>query len=375
MLTICLYEYKKKMQGCVASNSLQPLGAIVMTDRSSCRTCGLALKSKKAFTLVELLVVIAIIGVLIGLLLPAVQSARESARRMSCSNNCRQFGLALHNYENAHKFLPAACYTVDSASAPTKGNPSGTEHSWRAFVLANLEEGNLMDQYDFSQNWWSQNATVLSANPSVFRCPTALPAKGGYASVDGPTRDSDSAAPSLDPNSFGYSDYEAMTGVKDKICPDASNPYRDDGDECDGALKKDGEVRIAEIIDGTSKTLCIVECSSRPDTYRGVGSSSPTGATNQCIAWADSLGPFKLHGIDSTGNKANKAAGNLPMNATNDGEAFSFHPAGCNATFMDGSTHFIPSTIDLNVFAAMVTRAAGSYTSSGGVREPAVTLD
>ncbi len=97
--------------------------------------------SRPGFTLVELLVVIAIIGILVGLLLPAVQAAREAARRMSCSNNFKQVGLAIHNYHSAFKQLP----TNGTGTARVPG-PNGTNNfnrlflSWLVPVLPYIEQ-------------------------------------------------------------------------------------------------------------------------------------------------------------------------------------------------------------------------------------------
>jgi prepilin-type N-terminal cleavage/methylation domain-containing protein len=122
-------------------------------------------RRRLGFTLVELLVVIAIIGVLVALLLPAVQAAREAARRMSCGNNLKQLGLALHNYHDTYRSFPPG--------GVTPGNCCGTPSAgtWTLFILPFLEFQPLHDRYNF--NLWNDSNPGRSGRtggPNAYVC-------------------------------------------------------------------------------------------------------------------------------------------------------------------------------------------------------------
>ena len=137
---------------------------------------------RRGFTLVELLVVIAIIGILVGLLLPAVQAAREAARRMQCSNNLSQLGLAVHNYEMAHRSLPPG--TIN-AKGPIVHLPVGFHHSWIVQVLPMMGERAAWDRVDHSRSVYDKvNFPVRRYEIGFLNCPSS-PGGGVFSAYAG----------------------------------------------------------------------------------------------------------------------------------------------------------------------------------------------
>ena len=142
-------------------------------------TSRIEVRDRRGFTLVELLVVIAIIGILIGMLLPAVQAVREAARRTACSNNLRQLGLALHNYESALGEFPPSRLGPDfsiSSSITEQFGATSSFQSWTTVMLPYVEQASLGNMYDFNSPWFdnanSNNLELIQTQLSLFNCPS-----------------------------------------------------------------------------------------------------------------------------------------------------------------------------------------------------------
>lgn len=314
-------------------------------------------KFRKAFTLVELLVVIAIIGVLVGLLLPAVQAAREAARRMSCSNNVRQLGLALHNYESTYKVLPP--------SRIVTSNPT-FQQSWTLMVLPYLEQTVNYTNYNKNLNWFDYvNAPVTTQKISTFLCPSTpepreLPTPPFYVSN----------GINYGQPVFGYTDYGSVNAVRNSAFVSNGLPSIMTRETLGALGRGPLGVKLASIRDGLSNTICISEDAGRPTMYiSGKRALNPRGAAINTFftvdgwGWADINAGFSVDGSNEAGFQnstsstgATTIIGACNINCTNDSEMYSFHTGGCNTLRCDGSVQYIASTISGQTFVALLTR-------------------
>jgi prepilin-type N-terminal cleavage/methylation domain-containing protein len=229
---------------------------------------------RPAFTLIELLVVIAIIAVLISLLLPAVQSAREAARRAQCTNNLKQIGLGLFNYESGNSCFPPSGESTNFAFSPPK--TQFVDGGWNALarILPYMEGNTSFNALNFNVDYneaTGMNFTGCSTVVAVYLCPSSgtRQPSGGNDGID-----PNDPITSIFGKGYGYDDY-GPTCYTD-IDPNGivnnppgvylPTPYRNKASRADGLLHQ-GKTRIAEITDGTSNTIAIGEDAGRDPRY------------------------------------------------------------------------------------------------------------
>ncbi|PQO45841.1 DUF1559 domain-containing protein [Blastopirellula marina] len=330
---------------------------------------------RSGFTLVELLVVIAIIGVLIALLLPAVQQAREAARRMSCSNNMKQLGLALHTWHDTYNNFPNGQVDDDNDS-----------FGWGFHLLPQLEQNNIYNQvtaYTGSNgekvvlftkpgrhklsapctvgssnidtcNQWSRNrngawdATLRQGPLDAFICPSDV-------------------LPKEDDEGNGKNNYLGNMGweLRDGVNHDGTDYYgcaQFSGSRQNGVLLFDNQndttymTNFATISDGSSNTVAIGEVTeSRNVTPQKTNDcrfpiwagGNGGGCNGRCIGANLRImdTQYYINRRDNT-DQADQSFG-------------SQHPGGAQFLFCDGSVHFVPETINLTVYRAIGSRNDG----------------
>lgn len=327
----------------------------------------------KAFTLVELLVVITIIGILIALLLPAVQAAREAARRMQCQNNLKQVALAILNFESANNTLPAG-------GTRMKSNQYPIGVAWWVRILPYVENV-IGDQWDYSKGGWVDNPSIellKDQKLSYIYCPSStLPANVLTGTIDGagytqnvPGATYAGISGAADGNS---SNIYSATSVTAGVVPGWTSTG--------GALILDRCIQLADITDGASNTIIVGEQS---DWFSPIPETPPSPSNSVRCYYGDcradcgggiQYGPGPAAWGDvgkrtpnltcvyypvnyktpSTFGILGNCGPNTPIQAA--------HPGGANVAVVDGSVQFLSESIEMSTLRNLATRNDGEVIS------------
>lgn len=319
-------------------------------------------RRRPGFTLIELLVVIAIIGILVALLMPAVQAAREAARRMWCQNNLKQLCLAMHNYESSLRRYPPGMVL-------TAGSPSD---SWsaQARVLPYIEQDNLYDDISFGRGY-NSSPNIKTTRIETYQCPSEVNTDLRYSN----------GVAIHHPLNYGVN--MGVWFVYD--------PLSQRGGQ--GVFYPNSFSTHASITDGTSNTVCASEVRTFNPYYRdsrvvpstsgvadmtplcGVGSLKTTSGHTEWVdgrvhqtGFTGMFGPnadyfcSTPHGdlyADWTSSREGKTTDQPTYAAVT---TRSYHSGLVNSAMMDGSVRVVSDEIELRVWQALCTRAAGDFT-------------
>jgi len=285
--------------------------------------------NRLGFTLVELLVVIAIIGVMVGLLLPAVQAAREAARRMSCSNNLKQIGIAVHNYHDTHRKFPPSSFNANKLA-------------WTVHTLPFIEQQSLFEQFDMRLNWNAGTNNVLGmTRVNTYICP----------SLKSPLSSLGNGGEAVGGVATFTTSYYGVMGPQG-VNPNTNTQYPfsvvgvHGGFALNGFFKQNDQTRFADIIDGTSNTFMIGE-----------------------ISWDDRRGLRSRYRTWSRGHNQNdwtSGVKNLAQQINSDYTALfnsmafgSNHPGGCHFLLADASVSFLSDSTDFALLLATASTSGG----------------
>jgi prepilin-type N-terminal cleavage/methylation domain-containing protein/prepilin-type processing-associated H-X9-DG protein len=361
-------------------------------------------KRHRGFTLIELLVVIAIISLLIALLLPAVQAAREAARRAQCTNNLKQLGLAIANYESANGCLPiAVVYAVNGVSGfpgaicNSQAGNNCQNTPWFVLMLPYIEQAPLYNAFNTSIGiegpasvGFVTNSTVMTSRIASFQCPSDNVQAFSMAALSAATFGFVPAYPwMLSKGNYGvnWGNLDQGQGVLSPVL--TRNLFLQPPFGFDSTGLSPITIRYASFTDGTSNTHVAAELlQGAPDDLRGTiwtfngGASSymtrfaPNGYQDLLPIWLSLYNPGALAGIsgaltldnyDNIGSYGPSGPGSSPPNRgslcdsqptqmlgcndqVNHSGAYagtrSRHPGGVNCLFGDGSVHFIKNSIN-----------------------------